>query len=556
MARREGTPVTIAGGGVVGIALALLLARRGVGTIVLEQAPEPQTLPRAHAVNPRTIEILDAELGIGAQQLRAVAAPKELTREVRFVTTMTGHAFGAVPYERQDDDVLAVTPAALLNVPQPALEALLFDRVATEPAVDLRRGHRWVGLEREDGAVASIVETATGSYRLASRYLVAADGAGSAVREALGIAMSGVEEVASAVSITFAADLREIVRTRPGVLHWLYGPPRRGTLIAHDPGRLWAYSIKLPPGRVDVTQFRGDRAVALIREALGPAAGDVAIEVLGVTPWKMRAEVADRYRAGNVLLAGDAAHRFPPTGGLGLNTGVQDAHNLAWKLAAVLDGWAGDALLDTYGSERSAVATRNAAQSLTNFAELTALSMLAEAPPESDPDALAAWLAEPGRADAIAAAIERQRPHFDSLALQLGFSYDPGDPPIEDVSRFVPRAAPGRRLPHGWLRIDGARRSVLDLLDPCAFTLLLLDDDADAPDAPLGVPLTAVRLRDDDPEAQAWAAAVGLDGAAAVLVRPDGHVLAVAAGPDDLAGLAHAIMRLVPKPREEGLTWT
>jgi 2-polyprenyl-6-methoxyphenol hydroxylase-like FAD-dependent oxidoreductase len=555
MTRCERTPVAIAGGGVVGITLALLLARRGVPTVVLEQARDPQMLPRAHAVNPRTIEILDAELGIGAERLRAVAAPKELTGEVRFVTTLTGHCFGTVPYERQDDDVLAVTPAALLNVPQPALEAILFDLVAGEPLVDLRRGHRWVGLQQGEAGVTSAVRTASGTYEIASRYLVAADGAGSPVRETLGIAMAGVEEVAAAVSITFAADLRDVVRTRPGVLHWLYGPARRGTLIAHDPGRLWAYSIKLAAGRVDMTQYRGDRARALIREALGPGAADVPIEVLGVMPWTMRAQVAEAYRAGDVLLAGDAAHRFPPTGGLGLNTGVQDAHNLAWKLAAVLDGWAADALLDTYGSERRPVATLNARQSLTNFAEVAALSVLADAPAESDPDRLAAWLGEPGRTEQIAEAIVRQRPHFDSLALQLGFSYDPGDEAITDVSRFVPRAVAGRRLPHGWLTIDGARRSVLDLLDPDAFTVLLLEDRAEAPDLPADVPAAVVRLRGDDPEVRAWTAAVGLDGKPAVLVRPDGHILSVATDPQELAGFAHAIMRLVPTPREAA-TWT
>ena len=547
--------MVIAGGGVVGVTLALLLARRRVPTVVLEQALEPQMLPRAHAVNPRTIEILDAELGITADALRAVAAPKELTGEVRFVTTLTGHCFGTVPYERQDDDVLAVTPAPLLNVPQPDLEAILLGRAAAEPLVDLRRGHRWTGLQLRDGGVTSAVRTDAGTYELASRHLVGADGAGSDVREALGITMSGEEEVASAVSITFAADLRELVRTRPGVLHWLYGPPRRGTLIAHDPRRLWALSIKLPPGRVDMTQYRGDHALALIREALGPGAGDVAIEVLGVMPWTMRAQVADAFRSGGAFLAGDAAHRFPPTGGLGLNTGVQDAHNLAWKLAAVLDGWAADALLDTYGAERSAVATRNARQSLTNFAELAPLSVLAEAPPESDPERLESWLGEPGRAEQIAAAIERQRPHFDSLALQLGFSYDPGDEPIDDVARFVPRAVAGRRLPHGWLTIDGVRRSVLELLDPDAFTLLLLDDRADAPEMPSGVPVTTVRLGGDDRGVRAWAAAVGLDGRPAVLVRPDGHILSVAADADDLAGFAQAIMRHVGT-REEAATWT
>ena len=124
--------------------------------------------------------------------------------------------------------MLAVTPAPLLNVPQPDLEAILLGRAAADPLVDLRRGHRWTGLQLRDDGVTSAIRTDAGTYELASRHLVGADGAGSDVREALGITMSGEEEVASAVSITFAADLRELVRTRPGVLHWLYGPPRRG----------------------------------------------------------------------------------------------------------------------------------------------------------------------------------------------------------------------------------------------------------------------------------------------------------------------------------------
>src|SRR6185312_6982893 len=133
---------------------------------------------------------------------------------------------------------------------------------------------------------------------------------------------------------------------------------------------------------------------AICRRHIVDAIGDpaVRVDIKSIQTWAMTAQVATAYRAGDAFLAGDAAHRFPPTGGLGLNTGMQDAHNLAWKLAAVLDGWATDALLDTYGAERSAVATRNARQSLTNFAELGPLSVLADAPPESDPERLEAWL--------------------------------------------------------------------------------------------------------------------------------------------------------------------
>ena len=140
MSSTEQVPVAIVGGGVVGVTLALMLARRGIATVVFERELEPHRLPRAHAVNPRTIEVL-GEIGISDTELRRVGAPKDLTSEVRFATTLTGHCFGTLPYERQDDDVRDVTPSPLVNIPQPALEALLLDRVASEPLIDLRRDH-------------------------------------------------------------------------------------------------------------------------------------------------------------------------------------------------------------------------------------------------------------------------------------------------------------------------------------------------------------------------------------------------------------------------------
>jgi 2-polyprenyl-6-methoxyphenol hydroxylase-like FAD-dependent oxidoreductase len=523
MSSTEQFPVAIVGGGVVGVTLALMLARRGVATIVFERQLEPHRLPRAHAVNPRTIEVL-GQIGISDAELRRVAAPKELTSEVRFASTLTGHCFGTLPYERQDDDVLELTPSPLLNVPQPELEALLLDRVAVEPLIDLRRDHDWLSGEQQGELVVSLVQTPAGPETFQSRYLVAADGAGSRVREQLGITMSGFEELAAAVSITFRADLTEAVRTRPGVLHWVFGPVHRGALIAYQPDRLWTYGIAMPPGTIDMAEFSEERVDELIRSALGPAAADVPFEVIAVTPWTVRAQVADTYRVGRILLAGDAAHRFPPSGGLGLNTGLQDAHNLAWKLAAVLEGWAAEELLESYERERRPIAQRCSEQSLLNLGAMFSLEFLAEgAALESDAGQLADWLAREGRSEEIAQALELQRPHFDSLALQLGFSYDPDDEPITDVKAFRPRAARGRRLPHGWVSRAGQRLSVLDLLDPDAFTVLLLGATRTV-GFPEGVPVTTVSLDPADPDVRDWMDQVSLSEAVAVIVRPDGHV--------------------------------
>ena len=136
-------PVVVAGGGVVGITLALLLAKSGIATIVLERDLDPRDLPRAHAINPRSLEVL-RELSIDADQLLPVAAPRELTSEVRFVTTMTGHCFGTLPYERQGDSIGELAAVGTVNVPQPALESVLFELAAAQPLIDVRRGHDWV----------------------------------------------------------------------------------------------------------------------------------------------------------------------------------------------------------------------------------------------------------------------------------------------------------------------------------------------------------------------------------------------------------------------------
>jgi 2-polyprenyl-6-methoxyphenol hydroxylase-like FAD-dependent oxidoreductase len=544
----EVAPVVVAGGGVVGVTLALLLAKHGIATIVLERNVAPQDLPRAHCINPRSLEVL-RELSIETDQLMPIAAPRELTSEVRFVTTMTGHCFGTLPYERQGDSIGGLAAVGTVNVPQPALESVLFALAATQPLIDVRRGHDWVASRQTGECVTSTVRAAGGDYDIESRFLVAADGAGSVVRDSLGISMAGPADVGAAVSMTFTVDLTDIVRSRPGVLHWVFAPALRGVLLSYLPDRLWTYIVWLPPGRVDMTQFSTDRTVALIRTALGPGAQDVPLDVVAVTPWTVYAQVADHYKSGHTFLVGDAAHRFPPTGGLGLNTGIEDAHNLAWKLAAVINGWAPESFLSTYEFERQPIARRNAAQSLINLEATAALDILADA---AHADDVAAFTA--AHRTQIASAVERQRPHFDSVALQLGYSYDNRADPIIDVTDFTPRAVPGRRLPHGWLAVDGTRTAVLDLISHRGFTVLMLDTDVDEPAIAVDAPVAVVRVDRHAPDVEQWMSGVGLHAALAVLIRPDGHILDVAETPEDVARFGDAIASLLCHPHPAGAT--
>jgi 2,4-dichlorophenol 6-monooxygenase len=243
-----------------------------------------------------------------------------------------------------------------------------------------------------------------------------------------------------------------------------------------------------------------------------------------LSTWNMSAQVAERYREGRTFLIGDAAHRFPPTGGLGLNTGVQDAHNLGWKIAAVEAGWAPEALLDSYEIERRPVARENADVSMRNAAKM--LEVVQALGPGGD-----------GERGTVRAAIANQAEHFDMLGLQLGFQYERGAIVPDGSARpacgnpvreFVPCGRPGARVPHGWTLRDGERVSTLDLLAPDRFTLITGRAGAawiEAAAAIAAPPLRYVAIGRDVADTDgAWTARLGIENDGALLVRPDQHV--------------------------------
>jgi hypothetical protein len=352
------------------------------------------------------------------------------------------------------------------------------------------------------------------AFEVRSRYLLAADGAGSRVRKALGIEPVGPARLASFVMIHFEAQLRPWVAERPAVLYWTTAPGATGTFVAHDIDSTWVYMHGFDPDREAADDYTEERCLGIVRAALGT--GEPKLAIRTIRTWTMTAQVAERYREGRVFLVGDAAHRFPPTGGLGLNTGVQDVHNLAWKLAAVEAGWAPATLLDSYETERRPVASENAAVSQRNAARLLEVYRAVETGGD------------------VAAAIANQAEHFDMLGLQLGFRYEKGallpdagpqPRPGNPVREYVPSGAPGARLPHAWLR-PGV--STLDLVPHDRFLLLAARDGAawiDAAGQGAQVPLASLRLGADVPDpGGAFAARLGIEPDGALLVRPDQHV--------------------------------
>jgi 2-polyprenyl-6-methoxyphenol hydroxylase-like FAD-dependent oxidoreductase len=506
------------GAGPTGLTAAHLCRRLGLSAVVLEQRVGTQRAPAAHVVNARTFEIW-RQAGLPMERLLADALPPEEAGLVHWTTLLGGEIIGTLPFERQGADMLAVTPTPLRNLSQHRLEPVLL-----EPALDVRYGHRCTSIEEDGDAVTLDVEGPDGRLRLVASYVLGADGAASAIRRALGIGMTGPRTIRSFVMVHVGADFRALAGDAPGVIYFLVDPFDGGTFVSHGLDREWVYMHAWDPDVESFDAFGEDRCRELVRGAL--ADPDVPFEVLGVSTWHMSAQIADRYRSGRSFLVGDAAHRFPPTGGLGLNSGVADAHNLVWKLAAVESGWAPSAVLDTYEAERRPVARFNSDQSVRNAMKLAEVPLAFgfDDPANRTPEHMEAVLRDPAGRAAVEAAIANQAIHFDLHGLHLGYSYDGPlviddgtvAPAVDDPARdYLPSSRPGGRLPHGWV---DATTSTLDLIDPAVPTVLV-GEGAAVPtiDGPVPAVVRAV-------PAPVWSDVFSLDPGACLVVRPDQHI--------------------------------
>jgi len=536
--KRIETGVLVVGAGPVGLTASILLAQAGIESLVVDRRDGPHRAPQAHVVNPRSLEIF-RQMGLDLERMRASATRREDGSHVRWMTRLDGEELGALPYERQGDENLAFTPTPLLNLSQHILEPILLDHLRAERATAVRYGQQWESLEQDDGGItANIRDLASDeTYEVRSRYLFAADGASSRVRRALGIEMMGPDALQSFVMIHFEANLRSLVGDRPAILYWLLDPDSQGTLVAHDIEKTWVLMRPFDPAKEARETYTTERCADVVRAAIGPDSGPFTVRDVSV--WTMTAQIAERYRERRVFLVGDSAHRFPPTGGMGMNTGIQDAHNLVWKLAAVEAGWAAPALLDSYEIERRPVAQNNADQSLGNamkmFEVFAALGLSADL--EASRTSFRVALADPAARDALSRAIVNQQEHFDMFGLQLGFRYGTGavvpdgieSPRCENPVRdFVPALRSGARLPHAWITRDGKRISALDLAERGALTLITGPDDtawrrivAEWPKLPIRCVAAGKDFHDAD---GSWARVSGIAPDGAVLVRADQHV--------------------------------
>jgi 2-polyprenyl-6-methoxyphenol hydroxylase-like FAD-dependent oxidoreductase len=526
---KNDTQILIAGGGPTGLTLAALLGRFGVDCIVLERDPTTTNHPQAHVVNTRSMEILRS---LGLDQAVLAAALPAVASQIRWVTEMSGSELACLNLLADNARALlrlTSSPTVPASCAQDRVEPLLAEK-AQSLGAEVRFSHKMVGFSDDGDRVLAQVEGPDGAYELSADYFVGCDGASSRTRKTLGVAMEGIGVLGHVANIYFEADLAEIVADRPAILYWILNAVSPGVMIAMDGRRRWSLHLIFGGEREELEKFTPEVCKRLARAAIG---ADVAIDIRVVKPWTMTAEVATSYREGRVFLAGDAAHRFPPTGGFGMNTGMQDAHNLAWKFAAVLAGHAGEALLDTFEVERKPVAERNTEWSVANVIGITDIAGPGAA-------VLAGHIASgeltlEKASEYIQAIADREAGHFDSLALDLGFTYEAGavvadgskpTAVLDEYRDFVADGRPGTRLPHVWLERDEQRFSSLDLVED-RYVLFTVPahaqawrDAADGREPRMDVFAVGAEVLDVD---GIWAATMGIDDGA-LLVRPDGHI--------------------------------
>ena len=519
--------VLIVGGGPVGLGAALELARFGVPSVLFEQREGTSWHPKTRNFNTRTMEIARNWGALVYERLRAVDTPPGWKSPIRFMTSIVGEQIGEIESLGFEGPGPDVSPALPVMSSQDLFEEILYDACVASGTVDVRFGHRVTdvleGTKDGDLRACVRVEDASGaSADFEGAALVGADGIDSLVRERLGTELIGELGLHYFINCYFRADVERYVGERSGVLLFVANSGAGGVLQPLDAHGRWLCQVAVTREQWEPEVFTAERVRDWVRAAVG--VDDLAVEVLSVGRWRMNVAAAERFVRGRVVLCGDAAHQFPPTGGLGVNTGLQGMHNAMWKLALCVQRRAGWELLGSYDDERREPSRATAEQSLENHRNV----------------ALIAAAAYGGGESAISAEemIRTARRYGNHLGVEFGTFYDSSavvadgsQPPevADSYSDYVPSATPGCRAPHVWL--DDGKLSTLDLFS-AGFTLLCGPDGrawrAQAAEARerLDVPVAsyaigAPGLAGADQE---FLEAYGINRDGAVLVRPDGYV--------------------------------
>ena len=531
MASAEDAPVIIAGGGLVGLSTAMFLAQRGIQSLVIERLTQASTLPRAAFFHMRTFELF-RQAGI-EDEVRA-QSQKEFTPDgaIVAVESLAGKELAAfIP--SLNEGVEKLSPCRRWFVSQPGLEPILRRR-AQEIGARFVSGLEVFGAEQNDDGVSVMArDVASGEVRrFRGRYLVDCEGAHSKVREQLGIRMMGRGVFSNSVTIYLKANLAPYLVGRNLSIIYVSNPvlggffrleksSSRGFLVVNTVGDPHADPVAAANAAVDVSEAR---LIELVRASVGDPG--LKVEIEGCARWRCTSDVAERLQENRIFLAGDSAHLMPPNGGFGGNTGIHDAHNLAWKLDLVLRGIAGPRLLDTYDVERRPVGKFTVDQAYARYVMRTAAYLKAKDAP----------------------------PYEDDFRIELGYIYrsgavvtERGTPELHEDPRQS-HGRPGTRAPHLWVRREGKRISTLDLLGQ-GFVVIVGPEGGAWIEAArhagerTGAEVTVHQL---GPEV---AEAYGLEPSGASLIRPDGFVAwrAKTAPADPAAALGGALDAVLMK---------
>lgn len=581
------TDVLIVGSGPAGASAALFLSTLGVDNVMITKYRWTANTPRAHITNQRTMEIF-RDVGIEDQVL-AEATPHEMIGDTVFCTSIAGEEIGRIltwgNHPARHADYELASPSLNCDIPQTYLEPILVKN-ATMRGTQTRFSTEYLShVQHPDHVDVTVLDRLTGRTQLIrASYLIGADGARSKVAADIDLPMVGEMDIAGSMNITFTADLEKLVGHRPSVLYWVIQPGSNiggigaGLVRMVRPWNEWliVWGFDITQGVPEVTEAD---ALEIVRNLIGDPELDA--EITGISLWGNNEQYASRLQSGRVFCAGDAVHKHPPSNGLGSNTSIQDSYNLAWKLAAVLRGTAGEELLETYSSERAPVAQQivtRANQSGREFGELFAA--LGLEPGQSEEEMTAAIAS---RKDATPAGAERRRQvkaamelknyEFNAYGVELGQRYastavvadgraqtpNPRDPELY----YEACTDPGVRLPHAWVGNWIDKHSTHDLAPYSRFTLITGTTGAAWEDAArevsdrLGVDVETVVIGPDRDITDLyfdWDRIRGTAEDGAILVRPDKHIAwRVESLPADPAADLEAALTAVLSRRESSV---
>ena len=502
----DAAPVLIAGGGLVGLSAATFLAQQGIRSVTIERLRASSPLPRAAFFHMRTLEMFRS---VGIESRVREQSARDFVPEGAIIAMdcLAGRKLADI-IPNLNEGVEAVSPCRRLFLNQPSLEPILRDR-AREAGATIIQGAQLIDVRQDSNGVSATVENVDGGNRreLRGEYLIAADGGHSKVRECLGIGYEGRGAFSNSVTIYFSADLSPWVGNNAWSLIYVNNPVLRGFFRLNRSAQAGFLAIntlgdpKLDSqaaanAAIDVSE---QRLIDLVRAGVGNP--HLAVRIDGHTRWRATAHVAQKFQDKRIFIAGDAAHLMPPNGGFGGNTGIHDAHNLAWKLALVIQGHASANLLDSYAMERKPVARFTVEQAFSRYVARTA-----------------PWLKSSQQPEAL----------MDDLNIELGYLYN--SPIGIHADPRTTLGVPGSRAPHVWLTRAGKRLSTIDLT---GHFLLLAGAEGRSWVAAVraaterfgGLPLEAYCIGKDFDDAEGrFPQAYGISSSGASLVRPDGFV--------------------------------